>query len=148
MSSDSRRPLALAFLGGAGPGPTTILLLGLAALAAPTLWSLSTTLWLDDTQGHGPVILGASLWLLWRSRAEFAALPERPMPVLGGGVLAVAMLAYIVGRSQAIVQFEVGSLILAAAALCLLLRGWAALRLAAFPLVFLCLLYTSDAADE
>lgn len=137
MSSDSHRSPVPAFLGTTAPGPTVILLLGLAALSAPTLWSLSTTFWVGDTQGHGPVILGVSLWLLWRRRAEFAALPERPLPVFGGVLLAIALLTYVLGRSQAVVQFEVGSLILAAAALCLLSRGWPALRLAALPLFFL-----------
>lgn len=137
MSSESHRPAFGNLLGREAPGPTLIVLLGLAALAAPTLWNLSNTYWVGDTQGHGPVILGVSLWLLWRSRAEFAALPERPLPVFGGVLLAVALLLYVLGRSQAVVQFEVGALILAATALCLLLRGWAALRLAAFPLFFL-----------
>ncbi len=136
MTSDSRR-LPAGTLLAAAPPPALIVLLGFAALALPTLWNLSTTFWVGDAQGHGPVILGVSLWLLWRSRDRFAALPERAMPILGGLLLALAMVAYVIGRSQAVVQFEVGSLILAAAAICLLLRGWAALRLAAFPLFFL-----------
>ena len=141
MSSESRLaavPAARALpIGLDAASPGLIVLAGLAAMALPTLWNLSTTFWSGDTQGHGPVIFGVSLWLLWRRRAAFAALDTRPLPGVGGGLLALAVAMYVIGRSQAVVQLEVGSLIIAAAALCLLLRGWAALRLAAFPLFFL-----------
>ena len=92
MTSDSRR-FATASLLTTAPGPALIVLLGFAALALPTVWNLSTTFWVGDAQGHGPVILGVSLWLLWRSRAGFAALPERPLPILGGMLLALAIVA-------------------------------------------------------
>ncbi len=120
-----------------GISPSLIVLAGFAAMVLPTLWSLSTTFWAGDTQGHGPVILGASIWLMWTRRSAFLALPYRPKIGTGASMLALALMAYIIGRSQAVVQLEVGSLIVAAAAICLLLRGPAALRLAAFPLFFL-----------
>jgi exosortase B len=125
--------------GASRPGllPPSILWAGLALLVLPTLWKLVDGPWAGESQGHGPIILGVSLWLLWSRRGEILALDYRPARWTGGVLLATSLLAYVVGRSQAIIQFEVGALIGAAAALLLLARGWAALRLAAFPLAFM-----------
>jgi exosortase B len=114
-----------------------VLLAGLALMALPTLWQLARTSWAGDEQGHGPVILVMSLWLLWRRRAAILALPYQPALAGGTAVLLLALAASVTGRSQQIVQFEVGALIVAAAALVLLVRGWAGLRLAAVPLLLL-----------
>jgi exosortase len=115
----------------------SLLLAGFLAMALPTLWQLSNTVWSGDEQGHGPVILGVALWLLWRVRTELVDLPYAPAPISGSGLLAVAFVCNVMGRSLEIVQFEVGALIIAAAALLLLARGWAGLRLALFPLFLL-----------
>ncbi len=114
-----------------------LLLAGLALMAAPTLWHLARTAWAGDDQGHGPVILLLSLWLLWRRRGAILALPYRPARTAGHALLLLALAASVLGRSQAIVQFEAAAPIVAAAALLLLARGWVALRLALVPLLLL-----------
>lgn len=114
-----------------------LLLAGLVAMASPTLWHLAGTAWSGDEQGHGPVILGVSLWLLWRRRAELLALPYAPASFSGSAVLALAFVSYVIGSSLEIVQFEVGSLVIASAAVLLLARGWAGLRMGLFPLFLL-----------
>ena len=43
------------------------LLIGLGALYLPTYLVLARTVWASDEQGHGPIILAISLWLMWRS---------------------------------------------------------------------------------
>lgn len=122
---------------GVDPVALASVALGFAAMYLPTYWHLSQTIWATDEQGHGPIILLLSLWLLWRKRAQFVALPARTAPLAGWSLLALGALVYAFGRSQDILIFEVGSQILVLGALLLLFRGWAALRLAWFALFFL-----------
>jgi len=114
-----------------------LLAVGLAVLYLPTYWDLSHTIWATDEQGHGPIILVVSLWLLHRRRDEFAALPAAPASGPGWALLLTCLCLYMLGRSQGIIIFEVGSQIGLIAALLLLFKGPAALRLALFPLFFM-----------
>ncbi len=111
--------------------------LGLLALYLPSYWTLSHTVWPTDEQGHGPIILAVSLWLMFQKRHELAAAPSRPVLGLGGLLLGFGLLLYVFGRSQSILLFEVGSQIPVLIALVLLFKGGTALRLAWFPLFFL-----------
>jgi exosortase B len=117
--------------------PALLLCVGFAAMALPALLHLARAYWSIDEQGHGPVILAASLWLMWKRRDRLALLDPRPADLAGIALLALALPAFVIGRSQEIVQLEVGAPILAAAAVLLLLRGWRALRLMAPPMLFL-----------
>ncbi|MBC8058671.1 MAG: exosortase B [Rhizobiales bacterium] len=110
---------------------------GLALLYLPTYWALSKTVWQNADQSQGPLMLAASLWLLYDQRAAIAALPARPMNRLGGALLGFGLLLYVVGRSQSIWLFEVGSQLFVWSALLLLFKGAAALRLAWFSIFFL-----------
>lgn len=114
-----------------------LVLFGLALLYLPTYWDLAHSIWQSPDQSQGPLMLAASLWLMFDRRAALAALPARPSHGLGRGVLVVGLLLYVVGRSQSIWLFEVGSQIFVFAALLLLFKGVAALRLAWFPIFFL-----------
>jgi exosortase B len=113
------------------------LLVGLAAMVAPTLWDLWNEVWQGDEQGHGPVILIVSLWLLWHRRLQILAEPVKPRFDLGIPLLALALALQIVGVSQSLIQFEVLSPIFAGAALLLITRGTGAMKHAALPLFFL-----------
>ncbi|MDT9001324.1 exosortase B [Paucibacter sp. APW11] len=108
-----------------------------ALLYLPAYYSLSQQVWSTDEQGHGPIILAVAGWLLYQLRYRLVELQSRAAPVLGYTLLAFAALVYVVGRSQAVLIFEVGSQILVLAALLLIFRGWAGLRAAWFPLFFL-----------
>lgn len=114
-----------------------LLLCGVAVLYLPTYWDLSHSIWQSPDQSQGPLMLLASLWLLFDRRGAIAALPGRPLNRLGGGVLAIGLLMYVVGRSQSIWVFEVGSQLFVFSALLLLFKGVAALRLAGFAIFFL-----------
>lgn len=122
---------------GVDPVALASIALGFAAMYLPTYWHLSRTIWASDEQGHGPIILALSMWLLWRRGAQFVALPPRAAPLAGWSLLVFGVLVYAFGRAQDIVIFEVGSQILVLAALMLLFRGWAALRMGWFALFFL-----------
>ena len=114
-----------------------LLAAGFALLYGPTYFDLARTIWATDEQGHGPIILAVSGWLLFERRHAVAATPYRPLLVLGWPLLLFALMLFAFGRSQNIIMFEVGSQIVLLAALFLMFRGAAALKAAWFPLVFL-----------
>ena len=111
--------------------------LGLLALFVPTYLSLARTVWATDEQGHGPIILLVSMWLLWRRRTEFVALPESPALFSGLLLLSFGLMLYFLGRTQQLDTFEVLSQILLLMSCLLLLKGGAALKLMVFPLFFM-----------
>lgn len=133
-SGSARQPLLPA---GFDWGVFAALAIGLASFYVPTFMELARVVWPTDEQGHGPIILGVSAWLLFSRRHEIAALPRRPRNVLAAGLLLFVALLYMLGVSQQILMFQVGSFILALAALLLLFIGFAGLRAALFPLFFL-----------
>ncbi len=82
------------------------LLLGLAALAIPTLISLGQQVWSKESGAHGPIILATGAWLVWRKRDELAeyAVPGRPWVVALG--LLVSLPIYVFGRAYDFMLFE------------------------------------------
>lgn len=114
-----------------------VLLIGYLLLYVPGFADLSTTVWASDEQGHGPIILAVSAWLLYSKRHELAAVQSQPVHWLGWPLLLFALALYTLGRSQHILLFEIGSQIPFLTALILLFKGWRGLRLVWFPLFFL-----------
>lgn len=134
--------------GGAGVGvPASLkaalpewwpVLLGLAALFGPTLYGLFTGAWIGEEQGHGPIIFFLALWLIWRKWPEAMAASNPPRPHWAGWVvLALGLGLYLLGRSQKILMFEVGSILAVLAAVVLLKLGGRALRVLWFPFFFM-----------
>ena len=117
--------------------PFGILALGALVLYVPSFRDLLDGIWGSDQQGHGPLVLAISLWLLWRKGGELLALPEQPARTAGWGCFGIAMLLYAFGRTQGIQMFEVGSLIWLVVSALLLFRGQAAVKLVWFPLFFM-----------
>jgi len=117
--------------------PLGLLLVGWAVMYGPSYYNLSRTIWASDEQGHGPIILAVSAWLLLRKRDEFVALPRKPNVLLASLCMLVGIAAYALGRSQAIWTLEIGSQILVLMSLLLFFFGFAGVRLAWFPLLFL-----------
>lgn len=118
-------------------GALCVLLIGLLAMYVPSFQHLYAQVWSTDEQGHGPLILGASLWLLWDKRAALFSQPSRPALVPGGISLLMSASLYVIGRSQGVLELDALSFIFAMLACMLLLVGTAGLRLAWFPLLFL-----------
>lgn len=114
------------------------LVAGLLLMYVPTIMELSRTVWKSEEQGHGPLILAVSLWLFWQKREEFmAAAQDGGKSVVGWLLLALGLLLYVLGRSQQIILFEVGSQIPLLAGAGAVLFGWRAVKVVAFPLLFL-----------
>ena len=114
-----------------------VLLLGFLAMYLPTYLDLAGTIWVSDEQGHGPIILTVSLWLLFQQRHELAALTPAPRYLLGGLSFFLAVVLYVFGRSQSVWLFEVSSQIFMLIAIVLMVLGTAALRMIWFPIFFL-----------
>ncbi len=110
--------------------------IGLIALFVPTYVDLARSIWASEAQAHGPIILGVALFFFWRQHRAIHALPAGPANA-GWPAFVFGLLLYVIGRSQDILLFEVGSQIVIVASLLLIIRGWAALRLAWFPLFFM-----------
>ena len=113
-------------------------LAGLALLFVPTLHSLFSGAWLSAEQGHGPIIFALALWLAWRKWPAVLAASTPPRASWAGWpVLALGLVLHMLGRSQHILMFEIGAIIVVLAAVLLVKRGAAALRVLWFPFFFM-----------
>ena len=117
--------------------PLLLLIAGWLLMFVPAYSELADTIWAGDEQGHGPIILGVSLWLLWAKRGALAELSPQPQVASAAVLMALAIAAYALGRSQVIWTLEIGAQIVVLVALLLAFVGGAALRVAWFPLAFL-----------
>lgn len=112
-------------------------LMGMAMLFVPTFFDLARTLWRSDDQVHGPIILSVVLFLFWSLRNDLLAAPVVPKPAIGWPLLGFGLILYILGRSQGLPLFEIGSLLVLLPAVMLLMRGSQGLRAVWFPIFFL-----------
>lgn len=114
------------------------ILLGMLAMYVPTFHDLLNGLWTTEEQAHGPIILILASWLIYRQWPRMMEKSEgQPSSVAGWVVFAIALMLYIVGRSQEIMLFEMSSFIFMLAAILLIKRGGKALKVMWFPLFFL-----------
>jgi exosortase B len=114
------------------------IIVGLAALYVPSLIDLFKGPWSQDEQMHGPIVLGISVWLLYRNwpAMELAARGQ-PSSKWGWPVFVLGAMLYALGRSQSIGFLEVGSAIWLLIGLILLQRGTLALKAQWFALFFM-----------
>ncbi|MDE1547362.1 exosortase B [Dechloromonas agitata] len=119
-------------------GSWQIVAFGLVAMYVPSFVDLFRGLWSSDAQAHGPIVLAIACWLLYRKWPAMCEAAQGQAPsAWGWPIFVIGLLLYIVGRSQGILIFEVGSLIWLLAALILLLHGSRALKAQWFPLFFM-----------
>jgi exosortase B len=113
-------------------------LLGLAILFVPTFYDLFTGAWVGEEQGHGPIIFGLALWLIYRKWPDMLAATTPPRAHwTGWPILVIGLLAHMLGRSQKILMLEVLSIILVMMAVLLVKRGGRALGVLWFPFFFM-----------
>ena len=112
---------------------------GLIVLYLPSLVDLLRGVWSTDQQAHGPIVLGIACWLIYRKWPDMVRASEgQPAaPAAGWPIFMVGLLLYVIGRSQDILLFEIGSVIWLLAAVLLLMHGSAALKALWFPLFFM-----------
>jgi exosortase B len=112
--------------------------LGLALLFVPSLHDLLRGPWSTEEQGHGPIILGLALWLIWRRwPAVAAAAIPHGAPAGAALPLLLGLVLYTLGRSQHILMFEIGAMPVVLAALIWASFGAAALRQVWFGFFFM-----------
>ncbi len=114
------------------------LALGMLLMYLPSFYDIFTGTWSTEENAHGPIILGISLWLLYRNWPQMLAASEgRRGSALGWPLLVFSVALYFLGRSQSIAIFEIGSFLTTLASLLLITRGSAALKAQWFPLFFM-----------
>jgi len=113
--------------------------LALAILLAyvPTFGRLIQGPWQTEQEGHGPLIIAASLWLVWASRERLAKAEIIPAPVAGWASLVVGLAMLFLARTQDLISVEVLSELPVIAGCVLMLAGWNVLKILAFPIAFL-----------
>ena len=114
------------------------IMLGLLLLYVPTFFNLATGLWSTESYAHGPIILALSLWLIFRQWPLMLLACDSKHGVAAGWTLSVfGLVLYILGRSQSIPVFEIGSFIVLSVAILLLAGGTKALKVQWFPFFFM-----------
>jgi exosortase B len=114
------------------------ILLGILVLYLPTLFKLFNGLWSTEEQMHGPIMLVLAIWLIFRKWSLMLQKSDgNSSSVSGWIVFTIALALYIIGRSQQIILFEMGSLIWMLAAILLIKHGSNALKVMWFPLFFM-----------
>ncbi len=112
--------------------------LGLLVMYAPTYYTFATTVWDTSEEAHGPLILLVALYLIWQQRDQLRRYGSaRPMPVLGTFLMLFGLLLYVLGRSQDILMFDIGSQIPVLAGILLIAVGGGPLRRLWFPLCYI-----------
>jgi exosortase B len=112
---------------------------GLIVLYLPSLVDLFRGVWSTDQQAHGPIVLGIACWLMYRKWPEMVRVSEgQPgTPSIGWTLFIFGLILYILGRSQDILVFEIGSVVWLFSGILLLIRGRNALKAQWFPLFFM-----------
>jgi exosortase len=103
----------------------------------PMVMSLVDGPWQTEQEGHGPLIIAASIWLAWQSRERLRATRISPAPTVGWAILLVGLLLMFLARTQDVLAVEVLSVIPVLSGCILLSGGWPILRALAFPIGFL-----------
>ena len=114
-----------------------VLLVGLLAMALPTLVALARGPWSTEAGVHGPIVLATGGWLIARRLPEIRALmrPGRFGLVCAG--LAVALPAYAFGRAFDFISIEVAALLLAFVSVGYHYFGAGVIRMLWFPIFYM-----------
>lgn len=116
-----------------------ILAIGCGLLLIPSMVRVAQFSWSTDEGGHGPIILGTGLWLLWREWKTTTAIPEVPRPYLSAAGLALLLAVHVVARITGTLELEALSAYAALVLGAYLLVGGAIIRALWFPLLYLTL---------
>ena len=115
------------------------IIVGLIVLYLPSLVDLMRGIWSTDQQAHGPIVLSIACWLIYRKWPDMlhASEGKSAATISGWVIFIIGLLLYIIGRSQDVLLFEIGSVIWLLAAVLLIIRGRDALKAMWFPLFFM-----------
>lgn len=114
-----------------------LLLIGVLALALPTLFHVAQQSWSTEQGAHGPIVLLTGVWLLSREWADAAAVARPGSTAVMAALLAVLLPVYMFARITDIIEIEGFSMYATLLTVAYALWGGAALRRVWFPLVYL-----------
>ncbi len=114
------------------------ILLGLCVLYLPTIYTFAKTVWQSEDQAHAPIILMAVTFIFWQKRDYLIGETQQKLnPVIGWMMLLFGLLLYVIGRTQGVRLFEIGSLVPVLIGSLLITRGTATIKKLWFPLLYL-----------
>jgi exosortase B len=105
--------------------PLLFVLLGLLVMYVPSFVDLFNGIWNTNQQAHGPIVFAVAIWFFYFKSTQIAKanIPVVPAPQLGWPILITGCLLFMVGRSQTLYLFEIGSLIVVLLGIMLLFFG-------------------------
>lgn len=117
--------------------PDIIFILGVLAVAVPTLFFVAQSSWTGEQGSHGPIILATGLWLVWHNWHEVVGLRERT-PAWKVAALFVAIApVYLFTRITQIVELEGYAMYMLLLTALYGVIGFSAMKALAFPLIYL-----------
>ena len=103
----------------------------------PTIRGLIDGPWQTEQEGHGPLIIAASIFLVWQSRERLKAASLSPAPVAGWSLLSFGLILMFLARTQGVLAVETLTVLPVIAGCILIAAGWSVFRILAFPVGFL-----------
>lgn len=138
MTTDTLTPPRVA-TGGAGSWLGYLpLVVGVGALAVPTVVRLGQQTWATEAGAHGPIVIATGLWLLHHNGLRLADSGRaKTSGLLLGIALGLSLAVYVFGRAYDFISLEAAGLYAVLVALLYGLFGLDTLRRQAFPLFYL-----------
>ena len=103
----------------------------------PTVRSLIEGPWQTEQGGHGPLIIAASLWLVWQAREKISSTEIKLAPFVGWPLLLGGLFLMFLARTQDVLTVEAFSILPVLGGCVLIAAGWNMLGVLAFPIGFL-----------
>lgn len=118
-----------------------VLLLGVMAVAVPTMLFVAKESWSTEQGSHGPIVLFTGVWLLWRKWPEARAEAQRPGWTKVALLLALSLSLYTFARITQIVEIEGYAMYACLLAVLYSMVGAQSLRRLWFPLFYLAFIF-------
>ena len=110
---------------------------GALALLVPTMIDVARLTWTTEQGGHAPIIVATGAWLAWRELRSAKPRAELGNLILGVGLFAFFLIAYVAARITGILEIEGFAMYAIILTGIYLLVGGAILRAVWFPIVYL-----------
>ncbi|ADQ84989.1 exosortase B [Methylovorus sp. MP688] len=78
-----------------------------------TFWDLFHGIWGTERHAHGPIVFAVAIWFFYFKFNQLikSGVVYSSHPILGGSLFGIGLLMFVLGRSQSLLLFEVGSLL-------------------------------------
>lgn len=117
------------------------LLIGVLALAVPTMLAIARFSWSTEQGGHGPLVLATGIWLVVRQWDAVKTLRTPGSAIVSTALLSACCALYVLSRVTGIVEIEGFALYGALLTTVYAVWGWKLLKALWFPIVYLGLVF-------